>query len=765
MVSSKWKLLSQSDDGDCMIHVLSLLRDSGVCNGDELLLHSGGPITDLSQRSMVPCIDSIRILMIEPEGSDSGSIGSALEGGVSLGPPPPLSVLAQKMEEGKWKTFEEESCEDLTEALDYVSKFEITVPCETDVNFHPGGFTGILGYDLCRWSVPIRLSNTPSPGTVIGVLWRADAWIIHDRSELGIGVLALEGHPWLDIELDNLKITDVREMPSSRSVPDSESDSEHAKKVSRIREGIRKGNLYQVNYGRKWKGMMPGQPWESFLLLSRSNPAPFSCWMMVSDLGWSVASSSPERLVELDGGVVRTRPIKGTRKRGFDELEDSRLRIELVSSEKEISEHLMLVDLERHDLSSVCVPGTVNWSGWRIEALSNVQHLVSGVEGLLDERYSTSEVTSTMFPGGSVTGCPKTVTLAAIDELEGGPRGAWTGSIGHIHRGHGVADWNILIRTLEAHSGPEKWHATVQAGGGVVIGSSPAEEVEEARWKAAAVTESAWGFRTGFTENDLPEREVGIFPVPTGEGSVQSLMPGLRGGDEEVGVIGVYPCEKLDRCTLLIDNLDSFTRNIAEEIASLGHNVVIVGAETQTDNSSTPNLADEIMRHVQPERVILGPGPSVPESYPLTMELARRSIRGELVVDRSHVPLLGLCLGHQALGIADGWELIESPMGAVHGTPSLIKNDGTGVFEGLPSEIMMMRYNSLVLEPKKGSLVPNSWDATGELVMGLRHCHLPIDGVQFHPESVGSPRGRELLDKFLRKSPLAFSDQLSRQAE
>ena len=148
----------------------------------------------------------------------------------------------------------------------------------------------------------------------------------------------------------------------------------------------------------------------------------------------------------------------------------------------------------------------------------------------------------------------------------------------------------------------------------MVIGSSPAEEVEEARWKAAAVTESAWGFRTGFTENDLPEREVGIFPVPTGVGTVQSLMPGLRVRDEEVGAIGVYPCEKLDRCTLLIDNLDSFTRNIAEEIASLGHNVVIVGGKTQTDNSSTPNLADEIMRHVQPERVILGPGPSVPES-------------------------------------------------------------------------------------------------------------------------------------------------------
>mgnify|MGYP006249181427 CR=1 FL=1 len=105
-------------------------------------------------------------------------------------------------------------------------------------------------------------------------LWRADAWIIHDRCEHEIGVLALEGHPWLDIELDNLRITEVREVTASKSVPDSESDSEHAKKVSRIKDGIRKCNLYQVNYGRKWKGLMAGQPWESFLLLSRSNPAP-----------------------------------------------------------------------------------------------------------------------------------------------------------------------------------------------------------------------------------------------------------------------------------------------------------------------------------------------------------------------------------------------------------------------------------------------------------------------------------------------------------
>ena len=125
-------------------------------------------------------------------------------------------------------------------------------------------------------------------------------------------------------------------IPKLDSVPHSESDSDHARKVSRVRESITGGNLYQVNYGRKWKGEMPGHPWDSFLLLTRSNPAPFSSWMMVSDLGWSVASSSPERLVELEQGRVRTRPIKGTRKRGGSLEEDQKLREEMISSEKEL---------------------------------------------------------------------------------------------------------------------------------------------------------------------------------------------------------------------------------------------------------------------------------------------------------------------------------------------------------------------------------------------------------------------------------------------
>lgn len=762
MNNSRWKSLGISDNEELLIDLLIHLREEGDSLEDELLLYSGGPVTDLSKRSLLPSLDSVRVLMVEPEGEFSEEIPSALSGNVSLGTPPPLNLVIQKREGQKWNTLEEIYCANLTEALDFVSQFEITSECNTDMAFHPGGFTGILGYDLSRWSEPIRLSNTPEPGSVLGVLWRADAWFIHDRNSGEIGVLGIDGHPWLDLELPDLEGFSIPEIPKLDSVPHSESDSDHARKVSRVRESITAGNLYQVNYGRKWRGEMPGHPWDSFLLLARSNPAPFSSWMMVSDLGWSVASSSPERLVELEQGRVRTRPIKGTRKRGASVEEDLRLREEMASSEKEISEHLMLVDLERHDLSKVCKPGTVHWSGWRIEALSNVQHLVSGVEGELASGFTTSEVTSLMFPGGSVTGCPKTVTLAAIDELEESPRGAWTGSIGHIHRGHGIADWNILIRTLEAHSGPDKWHATVQAGGGIVIGSSPAEEVEEARWKAAAVTESAWGFRTGFSSKDLPEREVEIHPVPEYGELIERLNPGQIVKEGNFGLIVNYPCNKIEGCTLLIDNLDSFTRNIAEVVSSLGSDVVIAdGRKLATRPVS--KVVDELLLDTSPDRIILGPGPSRPESYPITMELARRSVTGNLMIGDKHIPVLGLCLGHQALGLADGWELIESPKGPVHGTPSMIISDGTGIFAKLPKKNIMMRYNSLILLPKDSDLIPNSWDHSGKLVMGMTHRTLPVDGVQFHPESVGSPSGRELISEFLARKPKISHHQIQKQ--
>jgi len=472
--------------------------------------------------------------------------------------------------------------------------------------------------------------------------------------------------------------------------------------------------------------------------MTQTNPAPFASWMHVADHGWSVASASPERLIKIEDGIVSTRPIKGTRARGSSEEEDLALRIEMASSTKEMAEHLMLVDLERHDLSIVCKDGTVRWSDCRIEALANVQHLVSGVEGELCDSSNAGMALSSLFPGGSITGCPKLVTMAAIDELEEAPRSAWTGSIGHINFSAGQADWNILIRTMEAHSGPIEWFATVQAGGGVVFDSSPAAEVEEARWKAAAVAEATWGFKTGFNSGELPEGEVGILPLPVVEGALGRISP------SEVEVNDKFNNSRV----LIVDNLDSFTNNIAEMLHRQGASVSVVeGRPVNEDNSAS--TVDEWLRKYRPTHIILGPGPSRPEISLRTMEIAKRAIEGRLTNEGLHIPLLGWCLGHQAIGKAAGWNLVESPLGAIHGVPSIIHHDSSGLYEELESEIILMRYNSLVLESTNTILSANAWDYTNQLIMGLHHRTLPIHGVQFHPESVGSPDGIALLTSFL----------------
>ena len=744
--------LGASTSRSPLADILSSARNSRQKQQDELLLQSSGPVTDLSGFSMMPCLDSVRVLMFEPEGGLEGHALSAIGGEAALSTPPPLVVVIQESDGASWKTIGHRSARTLAEAMDIAASLEVTPENSSDFPICPGGFAGTLGYDLSRWSVPIAISNPPSPGTLLGVLWRTDAWMLHDRSSDEISVIALEGHEWLD---DPPRFTGPQtRTPVPRGVvPNSESDSEHASKVSRIQEGIVSGNLYQVNYGRRWNGPMDSHPWEAFVRLSDSNPAPFSSWMMVSDHGWSVASSSPERLIRVDEGTVSTRPIKGTRKRGIDDQSDNELRHELASSPKEIAEHLMLVDLERHDLSKICVSGSVYWSDWRIEALANVQHLVSGIQGELSESINAGRAVAEMFPGGSVTGCPKTVTLAAIDELEGSPRGAWTGSMGHVHSGAGIADWNILIRTLEAHTGPHCWHGTVQAGGGIVIGSSPSEEVEEARWKAAAVTESAWGFRTGFSDTDLPEGEVAIIPFPAVDGPISKLSPGKKCHTDRISQIHREVRETPEGSTILVDNLDSFTENIAQSLAILGSEVLVVEGRPEIEGDPSVTL-DQWLEQIRPSRIVLGPGPARPEVSPITMEIARRAVSGNLLVESRAIPVLGLCLGHQALGVAAGWDLVKSPLGAVHGIPSVTINDGSGLYYGMDENLVMMRYNSLVLEQSNDLLIPNSWDETASLLMGLRHASLPIHGIQFHPESVGSPRGMEILSAFLETTPV-----------
>ena len=749
--------ISLTTSKDPLISLLEYYRGSDIPNQDEILLHSGGPITDLAKRSFLPCLQSIRLLFFEPQKVTEVEISSAMKGQIKLGYSDPLTVIIQKYNDGRWDTIEELEVKTLELAINLTKKWEIPVEDSQDLPIVPGGFTGLLGYDLNRWSVGIKLENTPPCGTLLGVLWRADAWWIHERESQQLKLISTPNHPWInEARTGVIPFCSASSFPDLENfvVPDSESDASHASKVDLIKDSIRQGHIYQLNYGRKWEAKMPDHPWNAFQRIMATNPSPFASWLYVHDHGWSIASASPERLVQTKNGIVSTRPIKGTFPRGKSLEDDKRLQNEMASSEKEIAEHLMLVDLKKHDLSKICKSGSVHWSDFRIEALPTVQHLVSGVSGQLKEDINYGNIISALFPGGSITGCPKIASIAAINEIEESPRGAWTGSIGHFHSSSGISEFNILIRTLEAHSGPINWHGRVQAGGGIVIGSKASSEVEEARWKATAITDATWGFRTGFSIDDLPKRSVQMLSVPNVEGSIGEPKP--KSINQE-GIIGEIIRGEGDSMfstdVLLIDNLDSFTENIANSLTKLGKNVRIV--EGRPEISVDPNETIKSWLQIfRPKSIIIGPGPSRPEKSDITMQIARLAVQGKLIVDNSYIPILGLCLGHQALGLAIGWKLIESPLGAIHGLPSVIKHDKNGLYINQNSPLVLMRYNSLILQPTNKLMICTAWDETGTLVMGIRHPIYPISGIQCHPESVGSPLGLNLFSSFFDQKPV-----------
>ncbi|HET6395757.1 MAG TPA: chorismate-binding protein, partial [Pseudoxanthomonas sp.] len=208
-----------------------------------------------------------------------------------------------------------------------------------------------------------------------------------------------------------------------------------------------------------------------------ANPAPFA-GLFAGD-GWAVASSSPERLVSVRGHTVETRPIAGTRARFPGDDDAARIR-ELVGHPKERAEHVMLIDLERNDLGRVCTPGSVQVDElMTVESYAHVHHIVSNVRGRLREDATPGQVIAAVFPGGTITGCPKVRCMQIIAELEQVPRGAYTGAIGWLDRS-GDLDLNILIRSAEVQG----TDAVFRTGAGIVADSVPAPELDETRAKA-----------------------------------------------------------------------------------------------------------------------------------------------------------------------------------------------------------------------------------------------------------------------------------------
>ena len=253
--------------------------------------------------------------------------------------------------------------------------------------------------------------------------------------------------------------------------------------VLRAKELIAAGDIYQANLSQRFSAPLREEPWSLYRRLMEINPSPFAAF---ADFGpFQIVSASPERLFRVNGDLLETRPIAGTRPRGATAVENARLRRELLLNEKERAEHLMLVDLERNDLGRVCRYDTVRVDDlMALEEYSHVIHIVSNVRGRLQPGTGLRRLLAALFPGGTISGCPKIRCLEVIDALEPVRRHFYTGSLGYISAS-GEIDLNILIRTAVVTGG----QVHVQAGAGIVADSDPGREYEETLHKAQALLE------------------------------------------------------------------------------------------------------------------------------------------------------------------------------------------------------------------------------------------------------------------------------------
>ena len=351
-----------------------------------------------------------------------------------------------------------------------------------------GGWFMFIGYELAGEIEP-TLELPPAPGSLpVALACRIPAAIVRDHADDSITLVAEPGEERLldlmaeDVRGGGAPIQFDREPCLHAALVEEDGDI-YLDGVRRVIDYVLAGDVFQVNLSRLWTGKLKAGVSNAALYdrLRKRNPSPFAGLAARGD--WAIVSSSPERLVEVEGRLVQTRPIAGTRPRGTSGLTDVALSEELIAHPKERAEHIMLVDLERNDLSRVCVPGSVKVNeNMVIESYAQVHHIVSNIRGQLYDDVPPGDVIRAIFPGGTITGCPKVRCMEIIAELERVGRGPYTGSMGYVNRDGGM-DLNILIRTIVR----EGDSISLRAGAGIVADSVPQRELEETRAKAGAI--------------------------------------------------------------------------------------------------------------------------------------------------------------------------------------------------------------------------------------------------------------------------------------
>jgi anthranilate synthase len=452
---------------------------------------------------------------------------------------------------------------------------------------------------------------------------------------------------------------------------------EYMANVETVREGMRRGDYYEVVLRQTFSTPFSGRPSELFERVQRASPSPYEFFLQFGDE--QLIGASPEMFVRVEGQRVETCPISGTAQRTGDPLRDADNIRELLVSAKEESELTMCTDVDRNDKSRVCEPGTVKVIGRRlIESYAGVFHTVDHVEGMLQEGFDSLDAFLSHMWAVTVIGAPKKAAAQAIESLEKNARGWYGGAVGMISL-NGDINTGILIRTTYLRDGV----ASYPVGATLLYDSIPAMEERETRLKAT-------GFFRTLGASGCSKPSTTVERESTGAGT------------------------KL----LLVDNDDCFIHTLANYARQ-------TGAEVVTYRAGFPL---ELISQAAPNLILISPGPGRPRDFGVP-DVVKAAVR-------LGIPVFGVCLGLQGIVEAFGGELgvLDYPM---HGKPSTVRHRGAGIFEGMPTEFQVGRYHSLFArrESLPGCLEITAESADG-VIMAVRHRELPIEAVQFHPESI-----------------------------
>jgi anthranilate synthase component 1 len=370
---------------------------------------------------------------------------------------------------------------------------EVTAPVKGIPRFH-GGAVGYLSYETARHFERLPVARGAAPPMPESAFLSAEDLAVFDHVTRRLKLLTIHRPDREEYETAVARVDEMEKRLASDQVAAAAHGADGAGWRSNVTEGqfhamvdaarehILGGDAFQIVVSQRFSKPLGATPFDVYRCLRAINPSPYMFFLALGG-DRHVVGTSPEKLVQVEGGRVETRPLAGTRRRGADPAEDSRLEKELLNDLKERAEHVMLVDLGRNDVGRVAEPGSVTVDRlMEVERYSHVMHISSTVSGELRKGRTSLDALRAAFPAGTVSGAPKIRAMEVIADLEPERRGVYAGALGYVSFG-GNLDMAITLRTVVVADGV----AYVQAGAGVVADSKPEREFEETLEKAGAM--------------------------------------------------------------------------------------------------------------------------------------------------------------------------------------------------------------------------------------------------------------------------------------